>query len=68
MTDIPFKDIKGIKVCRQDENGCSEDDFKVVLDFNKINISAKKGEVVILKKPNDIIISELNKKIDFIIQ
>ena len=46
----------------------TEDDFKVVLDFNKINISAKKGEVIILKKPNDIIISELNKKIDFIIQ
>ena len=46
----------------------SEDDFKIILDFNKINISAKKGEVIILKKPNDIIISELNKKIDFIIQ
>ena len=46
----------------------TEDDFKVVLDFNKINISAKKGEIIILKKPNDIIISELNKKIDFIIQ
>ena len=40
----------------------SEDDFKIILDFNKINIGAKKGEVIILKKPNDIIISELNKK------
>ena len=46
----------------------TEDDFKIVLDFNKINISTKKGEVIILKKPNNIIISELNKKIDFIIQ
>jgi len=46
----------------------TKDDFKVVLDFNKINIRAKKGEVIILKKPNSIIISELNKKIDFIIQ
>ncbi len=46
----------------------NEDDFKVVFDFNKININSKKGEITILKKPNDIIISELNKKIDFIIQ
>ena len=46
----------------------SKDDFKIILDFNKINIGARKGEVIILKKPNDIIISELNKKIDFIIQ
>jgi len=46
----------------------SKDDFKIILDFNKINIGAKKGEVIILKKPNEIIISEFNKKIDFIIQ
>ncbi|MBH76075.1 MAG: hypothetical protein CMP68_02815 [Flavobacteriales bacterium] len=46
----------------------NEDDFKVVFDFNKININSKKGEITISKKPNDIIITELNKKIDFIIQ
>ena len=55
-------------VSEENYNKIKEEDFKVICDFENIDIKSKECLVSIIKKPKNIQITELNKKIKFLIQ
>ncbi len=55
-------------VAEKKYNEIKEDDFRIVCDFKNIDISTKKCTITIIKKPEDIKLIPINKKIEFLIQ
>ena len=55
-------------VSEENYNKIKEEDFKIICDLENIDIKSKECFVSIIKKPKNIQITELNKKIKFLIQ
>ena len=65
---FPKKISLNYLISEEKHNDIKEDDFKIVCDFKNIDISTKHCSITIIKKPKDIKITRINKKIDFLIQ
>ena len=55
-------------VSEENYNKIKEEDFKIICDFENVDIKTKECFISIIKKPKNIQITEFNKKIKFLIQ